>query len=189
MIRFGANPKKHHMSYKLIDAPLLTADQIRTRVYELAQAIESTTSEPLHLIAVLKGSIVFLADLIRAMRGPITLDFIAVSSYDANVSSGAVHLLKDIDTNIKDQSVVIIEDIVDTGLTLEYIQTLLRSKKPKTLQSVCLLSKPSRRQTKVVVDHVGFEIEDHFVVGYGLDYEQQHRHLPHISILEVTSEQ
>ena len=125
MIRFGANPKKPHMSYKLIDAPLLTADQIRTRVYELAQAIESTTSEPLHLIAVLKGSIVFLADLIRAMRGPITLDFIAVSSYDATVSSGAVQLLKDIDTNIKDRSVVIVEDIVDTGLTLEYIQRLL----------------------------------------------------------------
>ena len=177
------------MSYKLIDAPLLTADQIRTRVYELAQALESTTNEPLHLVAVLKGSIVFLADLIRAMRGPITLDFIAVSSYDVNVSSGAVQLLKDIDTNIKDRSVVIIEDIVDTGLTLEYIQTLLRSKKPKTLHSVCLLSKPSRRQTKVVIDHVGFEIEDHFVVGYGLDYEQQYRHLPHISVVEVTSKQ
>ena len=106
------------MSYKLIDAPLLTADQIRTRVYELAQALESTTNEPLHLVAVLKGSIVFLADLIRAMRGPITLDFIAVSSYDVNVSSGAVQLLKDIDADIKDRSVVIIEDIVDTGLTV-----------------------------------------------------------------------
>ena len=189
MIRFGANPKKRLMSYKLIEAPLLTADQIRTRVYELAQAIESTTSEPLHLIAVLKGSIVFLADLIRAMRGPITLDFIAVSSYNATASSGTVQLLKDIDTNIKDRSVVIIEDIVDTGLTLEYIQTLLRLKHPRTLQSVSLLSKPSRRQTKVVVDHIGFEIEDHFVVGYGLDYKQQYRHLPHISILESTSEQ
>ena len=126
MIRFGANPKKRLMSYKLIETPLLTADQIRIRVYELAQAIESTTNEPLHLIAVLKGSIVFLADLIRAMRGPITLDFIAVSSYDATVSSGAVQLLKDIDTNIKDRSVVIVEDIVDTGITLEYIQRLLR---------------------------------------------------------------
>ena len=81
------------------------------------------------------------------------------------------------------------ESGTSTGLTLEYIQTLLRSKKPKTLHSVCLLSKPSRRQKKVVIDHVGFEIEDHFVVGYGLDYEQQYRHLPHISIVEVTSEQ
>ena len=169
------------------DTVLLTADHIQRRVRELAQALdrESPTDLPLHLIAVLKGSFVFLADLIRAMRAPVTLDFIAVASYATHaMSSREIQLLKDLDTAIEGRSVVIVEDIVDTGLTLAYLQDILRARSPTRLQTVCLLSKPTRRQVDVTVDHIGFEIEDRFVVGYGLDYADEFRQLPHIATLD-----
>ena len=166
---------------------LLTADQIQRRVRELAQALEreSPADAPLHLIAVLKGSFVFLADLIRAMRSPVTLDFIAVASYATRaMSSGEIQLLKDLDSAIEGRSVVIVEDIIDTGLTIAYLQDILRARSPNRLQTVCLLSKPARRRVDVTVDHVGFEIEDRFVVGYGLDHADQFRQLPHIAALD-----
>jgi len=163
---------------------LLSEDQIRTRVAELAAEIRRDFPGDLHVIAVLKGAFMFLSDLVRAIPGQVSLDFMAVSSYaKGTTSSGEVRLLKDLDTTLDGRHVIIIEDIVDTGLTLTYLQDILRARNPKSLRTACLLSKPSRRQVDVKVEYIGFTIEDHFVVGYGLDYAEQYRNLPHIGIL------
>jgi hypoxanthine phosphoribosyltransferase len=164
---------------------LLSEDQIRTRVREIAVQIRRDFPDDLHLVAVLKGAFMFLADLIRQMSGPITLDFMALSSYaKGTTSSGEVRVLKDLDTTLAGKNVVIVEDIVDTGLTLTYLQEILRARGPKTLRTACLLSKPSRRQVDVVVDYIGFTIDDRFVVGYGLDYAEQYRNLRHIAVVD-----
>ena len=164
---------------------LLSEAQIRKRVAELAAEIRRDFPDDLHVVAVLKGAFVFLSDLIRAMPGRISLDFMAVSSYaKGTTSSGEVRLLKDLDTSLDGRNVVIVEDIVDTGLTLTYLQEILRARNPKSLRTACLLSKPSRRQVDVKVEYIGFAIEDRFVVGYGLDYAEQYRNLPHIVVLE-----
>ncbi|OFW16540.1 MAG: hypoxanthine phosphoribosyltransferase [Acidobacteria bacterium RIFCSPLOWO2_12_FULL_66_10] len=163
---------------------LLSEEQIRKRVAELAADIRRDFPDDLHVIAVLKGAFVFLSDLIRVMSGRVTLDFMAVSSYaKGTTSSGEVRLLKDLDTTLDGRNVVIVEDIVDTGLTLTYLQDILRARNPKSLRTACLLSKPSRRQVDVKVEYIGFTIEDRFVVGYGLDYAEQYRNLPHIAAL------
>ncbi len=163
---------------------LLSHEQIQQRVAELATEIRRDCPGDLHLVAVLKGAFVFLADLVRQMTGVVSLDFIAVSSYAAGTtSSGEVRLLKDLDVALDGRDVVIIEDIVDTGVTLTYLQGILRARNPRTLRTACLLSKPSRRQVDVTVEYVGFTIDDHFVVGYGLDYAEQYRNLPYIAVL------
>jgi len=163
---------------------LLSQAQIQKRVAELAAEIRRDFPGDLHVIAVLKGAFVFLSDLIRAMPGHVSLDFMAVSSYaKGTTSSGEVRLLKDLDTSLDGRHVVIVEDIVDTGLTLLYLQEILRARNPRSLRTACLLSKPSRRQIDVKVDYIGFTIEDRFVVGYGLDYAEQYRNLPHIAVL------
>src|SRR5438270_1693225 len=163
---------------------LLTGDQIQRRVRELAGEIRRDFPDELHLIAVLKGAFIFLSDLIRNMDGFVSLDFMAVSSYaKGTTSSGEVRLLKDLDTTLEGRNVVIVEDIVDTGLTLMYLQEILRARGPKALRTACLLSKPSRRQIDVKVEYIGFTIEDRFVVGYGLDYAEQYRNLPHIAVV------
>ena len=128
--------------------------------------------------------IFFMADLVRAMTGRVTIDFIAVSSYAGTSTTGEVRLLKDVDRGLQDRHVVIVEDIVDTGLPLHYLQDLLRARGPRALRTACLLSKPSRRKVDVPVDYVGFEIPDHFVVGYGLDYAEDYRNLADICVLE-----
>jgi hypoxanthine phosphoribosyltransferase len=164
---------------------LLSAEQIQKRVRELALEIRKDFPGDLHVIAVLKGAFVFLSDLIRHMPGQVSLDFMAVSSYaKGTTSSGEVRLLKDLDTSLDGRNVVIVEDIVDTGLTLTYLQDILRARNPRTLRTACLLSKPSRRQVDVKVEYTGFAIEDRFVVGYGLDFAEQYRNLPHIAVLE-----
>ena len=167
---------------------LITAEQIDARIRVMAAQINEDypDGDPLHFVAVLKGAFVFLSDLSRAMAPrPITLDFIAVSSYGAATkSSGEVRLLKDLDIPLQGRNVIIVEDIVDTGLTLSYLQEVLRARSPKTLRTACLLSKPSRRQVDVQVEYIGFEIEDKFVVGYGLDHAGQFRHLPFIGVQE-----
>jgi hypoxanthine phosphoribosyltransferase len=133
---------------------------------------------------VLKGAFLFLADLVRAIDMPVTLDFMALSSYAKGTSSsGEVRLLKDLDTALEGRHVIVVEDIVDTGLTLHYLQEILAARGPKSVRTACLLSKPSRRQIDVRVEYIGFTIEDHFVVGYGLDYAEQYRNLPHIAVL------
>jgi hypoxanthine phosphoribosyltransferase len=127
---------------------------------------------------------VFLADLVRQMDGPVSLDFVTVSSYTSGTSSsGDVQLLKDLNGAIEGRDVVIVEDIVDSGVTLATLQKLLRQRGPRTLRTACLLDKPSRRRVPVVIDYVGFTIEDHFVVGYGLDHADRFRNLPYIAVL------
>jgi hypoxanthine phosphoribosyltransferase len=166
---------------------LLTSDQIQSRIRALGAEIERDypPDEEIHLVGVLKGGFMFMADLVRAMSARVTLDFIAVSSYQRSTkSSGEVRLLKDLDSGLVGRHVIIVEDIVDTGLTLIYLQDILRARSPKSLRTACLLSKPSRRQVDVRVDYIGFTIEDKFVVGYGLDYAEQYRNLAHIAVLE-----
>ena len=163
---------------------LLSEEKIQKRVAELASEIRRDFPDGLHLVAVLKGAFIFLSDLVRHMSGDVSLDFMALSSYaKGTTSSGEVRLLKDLDTTLDGKNVVIIEDIVDTGLTLTYLQDILRARNPKSLRTACLLSKPSRRQVDVKVEYIGFTIEDRFVVGYGLDYAEQHRNLPHIAVM------
>jgi hypoxanthine phosphoribosyltransferase len=165
---------------------LLTSDQIQTRIGEMAREIERDHSGgDVHLVGVLKGGFMFMADLVRAMNGRVTLDFMALSSYGkSSTSSGEVRVMKDLDYGLEGRRVVIVEDIVDTGLTLTYLQDILRARAPQSLKTACLLSKPSRRKVDVVVDYIGFTIEDRFVVGYGLDYAEQYRNLPHIAVVD-----
>jgi hypoxanthine phosphoribosyltransferase len=166
---------------------LLTKDQIQSRIREMAAEIEADypPEEGIHLVGVLKGGFMFMADLVRAMSPRVTMDFIAVSSYAKSTkSSGEVRMLKDLDSGLEGRHVIIVEDIVDTGLTLTYLQDILRARAPRSLKSACLLSKPSRRKVNVVVDYVGFTIEDRFVVGYGLDYAERYRNLSHIAVLD-----
>jgi hypoxanthine phosphoribosyltransferase len=167
--------------------PLITSDRIQARVRELAAEIERDypPEDEIHLVGVLKGGFVFMADLIRAMSARVTLDFIAVSSYaQSRTSSGEVRLLKDLDSRLEGRHVIIVEDIVDTGLTLTYLQDILRARAPRTLRTACLLSKPSRRMVDVSVDYVGFTIEDRFVVGYGLDFAEKYRNLDYIAVVD-----
>jgi hypoxanthine phosphoribosyltransferase len=164
---------------------LLSADQIQKRVEALALQIRADFPDDLHVIAVLKGAFMFLSDLVRHTPGHVSMDFMAVSSYaKGTTTSGEVRLLKDLDTTLDGRNVVIVEDIVDTGLTLTYLQDILRARNPKSLRTACLLSKPSRRQVDVKVEYIGFTIEDRFVVGYGLDYAERYRDLPCIATLD-----
>ena len=164
---------------------LITAEQIQSRVAELATQIRSDYPGNVHIIAVLKGAFIFMSDLIRHMEGSVSIDFMALSSYaKGTTTSGEVRLLKDLDTALDGKNVLIVEDIVDTGLTLTYLQDVLRARNPKVLRTACLLSKPSRRLVDVKVEYVGFSIEDHFVVGYGLDYAEQYRNLPYIAVID-----
>ena len=166
--------------------PFIPKDALQNRVAALAQEIrrDVPVDEDLHLICVLKGAVMFLADLVRSMEGRVTFDFMALSSYGGGTtSSGEVRLIKDLDYGLQGRNVIIVEDIVDTGLTLHYLQEILRARSPKTLRTACLLSKPSRRKIDVTVDYIGFTIEDRFVVGYGLDYSEQYRNLPYIGVL------
>jgi hypoxanthine phosphoribosyltransferase len=162
---------------------LISADRIERRVAEMAAEIRRDFPGRVHLVAVLKGAFMFLSDLVRNMEGEVSLDFMAVSSYaKGTTTSGEVRLLKDLDTTLDGRSVVIVEDIVDTGLTLTYLQDILRARGPRDLRTACLLSKPSRRLVDVKVEYIGFTIEDRFVVGYGLDYAERYRNLPYIAI-------
>jgi hypoxanthine phosphoribosyltransferase len=151
----------------------------------MALEIRRDFPDDLHVIAVLKGAFIFLSDLARAMPGHVSLDFMAVSSYaKGTTSSGEVKMVKDLETPLDGRNVVIVEDIVDTGLTLSYLQKILGERHPKSLRTACLLSKPSRRKVDIAVEYIGFTIEDRFVVGYGLDYAEGYRNLPHIAVLE-----
>jgi len=170
-----------------LPATFLDQATIAARIAELGAEIrrDIPVDEPVHLISVLKGAFVFMADLVRVIDGPVTMDFIAVSSYGAGTkSSGQVRLLKDLDRSLEGRHVIVVEDIVDTGLTLSYLQEILWARSPKSLRTACLLSKPSRRKVEVPVEYVGFSIEDKFVVGYGLDYDEQYRQLPYIGVMD-----
>ena len=163
---------------------LLSTDQIQARVRQMAREIKDDHPDGVHFVCVLKGAFMFLSDLARAIDGEVTLDFMAVSSYGSSTkSSGQVQVLKDLGAAIEGRDVVIVEDIVDTGLTLHYLQEILLARGPRTLKTACLLSKPSRRKVDVKVEYIGFTIEDKFVIGYGLDYAERYRHLPYIGVV------
>jgi hypoxanthine phosphoribosyltransferase len=163
---------------------LLSEEQIQARVVEMGGAITRDYSgrEP-HLVGVLKGACPFMTDLARHIELPLTLDYIAVSSYGAlTKSSGEVRLVKDLDQGLEGRDLLVVEDIVDTGLTLNYLLRLLKARGPRSVKVVSLLSKPARRLVDVPVDYLGFEIENQFVVGYGLDHNQKLRNLRDILI-------
>ncbi len=166
--------------------PLYTAEQIRERVAELAASLATrfpAGSTP-HFVAVLSGSFMFLADLVRAMTRPVTIDFVRMSSYGAaTASSGTPRLVHGPSTDLRDRHVVIVEDIVDTGLTLQVLRGHLLAARPRSLDTVALLDKPARRRATVPVDLVGFRIPNRFVVGYGLDCDEAHRHLPYLGTI------
>lgn len=164
---------------------LISAERIASKVEEIAAAIDAhLVGEPLILVGVLKGSVHFLSDLSRAVKSEARIDFMQVSSYHSGKSStGVVQIRKDLDLNIEGANVVIVEDIVDTGTTLKYLLDLLGTRSPKSLRVAALLSKPAARTHDAPVDFVGFEIPNEFVVGYGLDYAERYRNLPHIAIL------
>jgi hypoxanthine phosphoribosyltransferase len=166
---------------------LVTPDQIQQRVAELADEIRRDYADvdDLLLVGVLKGSVMCMVDLARALTRQVSLDFIAISSYgQATETSGVVRLLKDLDTDIGGRHVLIVEDIVDSGLTLQYLRNNLARRNPASLRICCFLNKPARREATVHVDYVGFDIPNEFVVGYGLDYAEQYRNLPYIGVLD-----
>lgn len=172
-----------------ISQVLFSAEQIHKRVEELGAQItqDYKGKEPL-IVVVLKGSTIFAADLIRAIGLPIRLDFISTSSYgNSTESSGVVKILKDVEESLEGKDVIIIEDIVDTGLTLTYLVRTLQLRNPASLKVCSLLDKPSRRkpESTVKVDYLGYSIDDHFVVGYGLDYASRHRNLPYVGVLKL----
>ena len=173
-----------HSMHDDVERVLLSQDQIQERIKALGEEITRDYSgRSPHLVTILKGSIPFLADLIRAMNCPLSLDVMAVASYAGHQSSGAVRLTKDLDDSIEGRHVLVVEDIIDTGLTLTYLQEILRARAPRRIRTACLLSKPSRRKVNVPIDYVGFSIEDQFVVGYGLDYNERWRGLPYIAVV------
>lgn len=163
----------------------LDRETIAARVAELGAAIaRDHEGVPLHLICVLNGAFLFMADLVRAIDRPLTIDFISVSSYGSRTaSSGEVKLVKDLDQSLKGQHVVLVEDIVDTGLTMRYLRQYLEGRGPESVRVVSLLSKPSRRLVDVEIDYLGFEIDDAFVYGYGLDVDHRYRNLPFVTSL------
>jgi len=173
------------MAYRIKDT-LISETDLKNRVKALAEQIEHDfNNEPLILVVVLKGSFVFAADLVREMKSNINVDFISVSSYSNQTeSTGKVRLLKDLDENITDKNVVVIEDIIDSGLTLNFLRDHLQMHKPKSIKICTLLDKPERRKIDLPVDYVGFVIPDEFIVGYGIDYAQQYRNLPYIATVE-----
>ncbi len=165
---------------------LVSAEDLKRRVAELGEEISRDyAGRRLLLVGVLKGAVFFLSDLMRSIDVPVELDFMAVASYgSATDSSGVVRILKDLDVVIEDRDVLIVEDIVDSGLTLQYLLRNLGSRGPRTLEVCALLTKPERRKVDLPTRYVGFEIPDRFVVGYGLDYAEQHRNLPFVAALE-----
>jgi len=164
---------------------LIDEERIINRVKELGIQITSDyKSKDLIVIGILKGAVLFMADLIKKIDLPLSIDFMAVSSYGKSTqSSGIVRIQKDLDEEIEGKDVLIVEDIVDTGLTLKFLADNILSRNPKSLKVCCLLDKPSRRKVVVKVDYIGFDIPDEFVVGYGLDYAQKYRNKPFIGVI------
>jgi hypoxanthine phosphoribosyltransferase len=164
---------------------LLTAEQIRARIVELGQEIaRQHTGRRLVCVGVLKGSFMFLADLVRAIPLPeLEVDFIGVSSYAGTESTGVVRITHDLARSIEGEDVLLVEDIVDTGLTVRYLLDNLETRRPRTLKVAALLQKPARAKVHVAIDFEGFTIEDRFVVGYGLDHDGRLRNLPHVALL------
>ena len=169
-----------------VEEILLDSDAVANRVAELGAALSADYAgrDPV-LVSVLKGALVFLADLMRAMDLPTSIDFMEVSSYGAATeSSGQVRILKDLSKPIEGRDIIVVEDIIDTGLTLNYLLGYLADRQPASIKICCLLDKPARRLAEIPIDYVGFTIPDRFVIGYGLDYDERYRNLPYIGVLK-----
>lgn len=180
----AASERMTHMT-KDIAKVLITEEEIRVKVEELGARISTDyEGKKLLVLGVLKGSFVFMADLIRAVTIPCEVEFMAVSSYHTGVkSSGVVKIIKDIDINPADYNILIVEDILDSGLTLSYLKELLLQRGAANIKIATLLDKPARRMAKIAPDYCCFEVPDEFVVGYGLDYAEQYRNLPYVGVL------
>lgn len=169
-----------------VEEVVLTKDQIAERICELGEQISvDYGDEPILLIAVLRGAALFVADLARAISSPVEIDFMAVSSYGSSTkSSGVVRIIKDLDETIEGRHVLVVEDILDTGLTLKYLLKNLASRGPASLEVVTLLSKEGKQRVPISCKYIGFDVADEFVVGYGLDYAERYRNLPYIGVLK-----
>ncbi len=170
-----------------LERVLIPEDEIAQRVQELGQQITTDYAgkEPI-LVGVLRGAFLFLADLVRNLQIPVVLDFMAVASYGSGTqTTGVVKILKDLEEDIAGRDVILVEDIIDTGLSLHYLTEILQARKPASLKTCVLLDKPGSRRIPIQADYVGFQIPNVFVVGYGLDYCQQFRHLPYIGVLKM----
>lgn len=164
---------------------LIEADAIAARVGELGRTISADyAGRQVVLVVVLKGSFVFAADLARAMDVDVRIDFLGLRSYEGAESSGVVQITSDLTQPIEGQDVIIVEDIVDTGLSMDYLLDNLRTRRPRSVRLASLLHKPSRSRVEVTIDYLGFTVDDEFIVGYGLDFDQRYRHLPHLAVLE-----
>ena len=168
---------------------LISRTKLQRRITEMAREIRKDfPDEPLHLVGVLKGAVFFLTDLGKQITGSVSFDFIAVSSYgEGTHSSGQVRLTRDLDSSIEGKTVIIVEDILDTGMTMQYLLRVFEQRKPKRLRIAALLDKPSRRIANVHADYVGFTIPNEFVVGFGLDYDERYRNMPSVGVLSFTS--
>ena len=170
-----------------IEKVMISKEQIQAKLEQLGKIISNDyrDKQDILMVGVLKGAVIFMSDLVRYIDIPVHLDFMAVSSYGTSTeSSGVVRILKDLDKSVEGKNIIIVEDIIDSGLTLSYLSDILRSRKPASLKICTLLDKPSRRKANITVDYLGFEIPDYFVVGYGLDYAGKYRNLPDICILK-----
>jgi hypoxanthine phosphoribosyltransferase len=186
----GQLPRKKQKIQKDRVKVLIAGQLIQRRIQALAKEIRRDfPSEPLHLVSVLKGGVFFLTDLARSISGEVSFDFIAVSSYGKDTkSSGQVRLTRDLDSSIEGKTVIVVEDILDTGMTLQYLLRIFQQRKPKHLRVAVLLDKPQRRITAVHADYVGFTIPNEFVVGYGLDYAERYRNLPYVGVLKLAGQ-
>jgi hypoxanthine phosphoribosyltransferase len=166
---------------------LIDEDSLQRRIADLGDEVSADyAGRDLLLIGVLKGAVFFMADLMRRLTVPCEIDFMAISSYGGQTdSSGVVRILKDLDMNIKGREVLVVEDIIDSGLTLSYLMRNLRSREPASLEICALMTKPSRREIDVPVRYVGFEIPNRFVIGYGLDFDERYRNLPYVGVLNA----
>lgn len=163
---------------------LLTREEVEKRIKELAKEIEKDyQGKELVVIGLLKGSIVFMSDLIKEINLPLVIDFMSVSSYSGTTSTGVIKVSKDTTIDLKDKDILIVEDIIDTGLTLSHVKKLFQDRGVKSLKVCTLLDKPSRRAVEMKGEYVGFEIPDEFVIGYGLDYDQYYRNIPYIGVI------
>ena len=176
---------------RMFGRPIITQEQMRNRIRELGRQISiDYAGKDLVLVGVLKGAYAFFADLARAIRIPVRVDFIVVTSYGTGAkTSGKVKLVTELTEQIKNKDVLLVEDIVDSGLTVQYLMKALARRKPKSINVCTLLSKPERRVVDVHVQYIGFKIPDQYVIGYGLDYQQKYRNLPYLAVLDQSSEQ
>lgn len=176
---------------RIFGRPIVTQEEMRTRIKELGRQITADyEGKDLILVGVLKGAFAFYADLARAIRVPLRVDFLVVTSYGSKANtSGKVKMVTDLTEDIAGRDVLLVEDIVDSGLTVQYLMKTLSKRKPKSIKACALLSKPARRKVNVTVDYVGFEIANQYVVGYGLDYQQKYRNLPYLAVLDKVDDE